>query len=129
MDIFSLLGIGVVGTALVLLIKQYKPEYAVAITVGICVVMLLGVLAFLVPAFNTIKVLTQQLAVGGEYTGILIKCLGICYATQLTADICRDCGENAIASKVELGGKACIIIISLPLFTNLLNIAIGIINI
>ncbi len=52
-----------------------------------------------------------------EYLRIIFKALGICYLTQLGCDICRDCGESAIASQLELFGKAALLIVSLPLFS------------
>ena len=47
---------------------------------------------------------------------ILLKTLGVCFLTQLSADSCRDAGEGALAAKVELAGKLFIVILALPLF-------------
>ena len=57
-----------------------------------------------------------------EYIGILVKSLGVCYLTQLASDACRDAGETAISSKLELAGKITVLSLGLPLFGKLLEI-------
>lgn len=61
--------------------------------------------------------LFDQTGMDGEYLKIIFKSLGICYVTQLGCDCCKDSGENAVASQLELAGKAAMLIVSLPLFT------------
>jgi len=48
--------------------------------------------------------------------------VGVCFITQLACDLCRDAGENAIAARVETAGKAAILLISLPLFEQVLEL-------
>ena len=59
----------------------------------------------------------------GEYSEILLKTLGVSLTVQTASDICRDAGESAIASKVELFGKAEILIISIPIVKKILEIS------
>ena len=54
---------------------------------------------------------------------ILLKALGIASAAQITADICRDAGEAAIAGQVEMLGRAEILLLSLPLAMQILTVA------
>ena len=42
--------------------------------------------------------------------------------TQIACDGCRDLGETAIASKVETAGKISVLLVSLPLFEQVLSI-------
>ena len=58
----------------------------------------------------------------------MVKALGVCVVTQLASDTCKDCGQNSIASKIELGGKVLILAISLPMFTSLLETINKLIN-
>ncbi len=53
----------------------------------------------------------------------IIKALFVALLCQFTAEICRDFGENSIASKVELGGKTVIIYLSIPLIKEVLSSA------
>ncbi|MGN0632668.1 MAG: SpoIIIAC/SpoIIIAD family protein [Oscillospiraceae bacterium] len=65
---------------------------------------------------SALSELFEQTGLNDEYFKIIVKCLGICYVTQLGCDCCRDCGEAALASQLELTGKASMLIVSLPLF-------------
>jgi stage III sporulation protein AD len=59
---------------------------------------------------------------------ILFKTLGLCFLAQFAADSCRDAGENALASKVELAGKLAIVILALPLFEKITSTALALIG-
>ena len=75
---------------------------------------------------------TARDRVGGldeGYARILLKALAVCYITQLAADCCRDAGESAIASKIELAGKAAIVAVSLPVFTELAELVTGLVSV
>ena len=58
----------------------------------------------------------------------MFKTLGICFLAQFAADSCRDAGESALASKVELAGKISILVLSLPLFEDIAQTALGLIG-
>ena len=128
MDIFAVAGLAVVSAALCLLLKQYKPEYAMLAAVACGILLFLTILSSLTPAFQAMSNLMQRASINSEYTKAIIKTLGVCYVTQLAADACRDAGQTAIASKVELAGKVFIVIIALPLFENLVSIAFALIG-
>lgn len=59
--------------------------------------------------------------VNGQFLGILLKITGIAFLTEFAVSVCKDSGETAIASKVDLGGKVIIIAISIPIISSLLE--------
>lgn len=128
MNIYSVLGIAIVSTVICILMKQYKPEYAMLVSLACGLVIFSMILVSLMPVFEAMRNLIQRASINSEYTKAIIKTLGVCYVTQLASDSCRDAGQTAIASKVELCGKVFIVIISLPLFENLVDIAFKLIN-
>lgn len=128
MDLFAVIGIALVSAVLCLLLKQYKPEYAMVVSVACGVLLFAMVIAALLPALESLSGLLQKASVNVTYGKVIIKTLGVCYVTQLASDACRDAGQTAIASKVELAGKVFIVILSLPLFENLVEIAFSLIN-
>ena len=56
-----------------------------------------------------------------SYFPVLLKILAIAYLTDLISQVCRDAGENGIASKTEMAGKIFILYVSLPVFTSILS--------
>ena len=57
------------------------------------------------------------------YFILLVKVIGVAMVTQLAVDTCRDAGQQAIATKVEIAGRVTILSLSLPLFQELLAAA------
>lgn len=128
MNLFAIIGLALVSTAICILIKQYKPEYAMLVSLACGLVLFAMVIVSLVPAFEAMARLMEKAHINNEYTKAIIKTLGVCYVTQLASDSCHDAAQTAIASKVELCGKVFIVIISLPLFENLVDIAFKLLN-
>ena len=56
------------------------------------------------------------------YSSVILKSLGIGILAQTTADICRDSGETAIASKVEFAAKIIILLLAIPILKTLLEL-------
>lgn len=96
------------------LLKQYKPEFAV-ISEAVAMVIVFFMLGNEVrDALGEFSSFMKEGSVSSEYIGVLIKVLGIALVTQFTSDMCRDSGENALASKVEFAGKVIITAASIP---------------
>ncbi len=121
--LMTIIGISIVSVAVCLLLKKSNPEFAMlaALLSGI---LILGLIVLhIVPIFDTIEQYASQINLNNSYFMAVIKALGVCYLTQLAADTCHDSGYTAIASKVELAGKIAILIIALPLFEHLIELA------
>lgn len=128
MGFLSLVGIALTAAVLAVLLRQYKPDYALLIGIGAGVLILIAVITKAQPVFEEIRTLMSGAHVDSEYILILIKSLGICFVAQLASDACRDAGESAIASKVELAGKFAVLLIALPLFGQIANLALSMMN-
>lgn len=116
MEITSIVVIGVAGAICTVLVKQYKPEYAVFVRIAAGIVIAVLIVTGLADAVNYLSELFSDFS-GAEYIKIMLKALGICLLAQFGADTCRDAGETALASKIELSGKVIVLCLSLPLFT------------
>lgn len=70
--------------------------------------------------------LADKISIHQEFITLLIKITGIAILTEFAVSICRDSGETAIASKVDMGGKVIIISMSIPIIAGLLETMIKI---
>jgi stage III sporulation protein AD len=59
---------------------------------------------------------------------LLVKILAIAYLTTLAADVCRELGEASLGARVEWCGKAEILLLCLPKFWELAELALGLIE-
>ena len=115
MDFVTYCALTIVFVLLLLLVRSVKGEFALPLSVCLSV-MLAGVaLAAATPLIEYINNLAKPYT--GGYLSLMLKAVGISLVTSTSADICRDSGENAIASKVDILGKCEILALSLPLIT------------
>lgn len=128
MNILNIAGIAVTAAVLAVLLKQYRTDFAVIVGLAAGVVIFLFVILKAQPAFSELFNLLSKAGVNKQYVQILIKSLGICLVTQLAVDTCKDAGETAIASKVELAGKIAILLIALPLFEQVASLALNLLG-
>ncbi|MGI5895724.1 MAG: SpoIIIAC/SpoIIIAD family protein [Oscillospiraceae bacterium] len=127
-SIFSIIGLAIISAMLCLLLKQYRPEFALSATLICGIVIFLTVIAEMTPLFDMIRTTLDKIQGGNEYTMVIIKALGICYITQLASDTCQDAGERAMAGKIELAGRVAVLLLSLPMFSSILQIALELIG-
>ena len=123
-DIFKIIGIGLTGGILAITVKQYKPELAVLVSLATGVLLFFSVAGGLGDIWNAMKSVVQRCQIEEKYFTSVMKVAGIAYVTQFGAELCRDSGENAVASKIELAGKVFVLMLTMPIIQSFLDICI-----
>lgn len=126
MEIIKIIGVGLVALTFIIVIKQYKPEFAIYISLIAGALILLLVMDKFAGIIELLKALASKASVNNEFLLILLKITGIAFLTEFAVSICKDSGESAIASKIDLGGKVIIIGMSIPIISALLELIIKI---
>lgn len=126
-NIMSVAGICIISTILCSLFGNIGKEYSMYIKLAAAAAVLSIIIIFVSPIAETIHDIYEKAGAGEEYLTVLFKALGICYLAQFAGDLCRDSGENALASQAELAGKIALLILALPLFNSLTDIVIKLI--
>ena len=111
--------LGVLGVCAAMTLKQWKSDLLPLLRVAILLLFGIAAIASIRPAITYLSQLGENASIIG-YVEVLFKALGIAILTQYTAEICRECGENAAASGVELTGKIEILLLCLPLIDEIL---------
>ena len=124
-DLLAIAGAAVTAAVLAVTLRRYHAEYGMllAILAGVCILAML--LQALPAVMSQISSLLRAASLPEEYALILFKALGLCWLAQFAADSCRDAGEGALASKVELAGKTAVLLTVLPLFSAVGELALG----
>ena len=125
-EIIKIVGIGLVGLVVVIILKQYRPEYAIYISIIAGILILFLVMDKLSGIINLLKSISDKTYINKQFLGILLKITGIAIVTEFAVSICTDAGEKAIASKIEIGSKVIIIAMSIPIISSLLELIIEI---
>ncbi len=122
MSIFKIVGIGLASAVLAVLVKGYRAELGLLISIASSVLIFSLILPYIKSIMTMLSDLSAQSGTDLTHVAIVIKIIGAAYITQLGAELCRDAGENAVASKVELGGKIIIAGLSMPIVYSLLDL-------
>ena len=127
MDIISIVGIGIVSTVLIILLRQSnREEFALLTSLATGIIIVSMVLNKLKYVVTTLGQLIKNTNMEFAYFTIILKIIGIAYIVEFGAQISRDAGEEAIATKVELGGKIIMMVLAMPILLALMNLVIKI---
>lgn len=97
-------------------------------SIGVCVLVMVSVCAYLTPVAEQINALFKKTQLDYQYLETLWKSIGICYLTGIASDVCRDSGEGALASVAELWGRVTLLLLMLPMAKTLLEIMTGVLQ-
>ncbi len=126
MEIIKIIGIALIALIIIILLKQYKPEFVIYVSLIAGVLILFLVIDELTGIVKLIQSIADKASINSQFLSILLKITGIAFLSEFAVSICKDSGEAAIASKVELGSKIIIISMSIPIISTLLEIILKI---
>lgn len=121
MDIARVLAVCVVATVLIVMLRSHRPEIAIWLSIVTAVIVfasMLGHISFLVRALTDLASRTKA---GNIYFVTVLKVIGVAYLAGFGAEVCRDAGESAIATKLEFAGKVIILVMALPVLVAVLE--------
>lgn len=122
----------VIGIALVALVfgiffKQYNKTVALLLVLVSSLLVFWQSISAVAEITDALKSITSGISEASSYIKIMFKVLGIALIAQLAADMCRDCGESALAGQTETAAKIAIIVVVLPLIQAVLKIVSGLV--
>lgn len=126
MDILQIIGLAIVSTIIIAVIKVHRPEIAIQISIAAGIIVFAMIMGKVIAVVDFLDSYAQKVNIDTIYITTLLKIVGIAYITEFGAEVCKDAGESAIASKVELAGKVVIIVLAVPIITSLMDLIIKI---
>ncbi|MGL5313503.1 MAG: stage III sporulation protein AD [Peptostreptococcaceae bacterium] len=123
----QLIGIAILSTTICLVIKKERPEIAMFIAILTGIAILLSVIFKLNFIVESIQDLAMKANIPTMYISLIIKLIGIAYLMEFAIQLCKDCGEGNIASKLEFGGKIIVMTMSFPILLSIVEMILNII--
>ena len=123
----QMIGVALISTMLCLVIKKDRPEIAMFIGILTGVVILVSVIFKLSFVIDSINSLAAKANIPDVYITLIIKLIGIAYLMEFAIQLCKDCGEGSIASKLEFGGKIIVMTMSFPILLSIIEMVLNII--
>lgn len=118
----------VICAVLLVVLRHSRPEQATILSLLAATMLMFWLMNDILPLLEELRQLAEQFHFGEQRWLILMKTIGICFLTQTAEDVCRDAGECSLAGKIELAGKAAILLLCLPVFRELLGIVVDLIG-
>lgn len=122
MDIIAIIGLCLTACIISKVIERSGSEIKIILIIAAVCIVSVKIIGELSQIQSIMSELFSTADIDSEYLKIIFKGMGICYITQLSCDCCRDCGENSLATQIELAGRVAMVIISLPLFRAVIGI-------
>ena len=126
MDIIKIIGIGLISLIIIIIVKQYRPEFVIYVSIIAGAIILMLIMDKVSSIINLLTALSNKTVVNNEFLTLLIKITGIAFLTEFSVSLCKDSGETAIANQIDIGGKVIIISMSIPIIASLLETIITI---
>ena len=126
MDIVKIIGVAILTTFAVLVLKPTKPEIAAVVSIAGGLIVLLMFVSCLGGVISSMTSIVQRTGIKSDVFSALLKIIGIGYLTEFASGICKDAGNESMAQKVILAGKVIILVLALPIINNLIDIVVGI---
>ncbi len=126
-EVIKIIGIGLISLIIIIVVKQYKPEFAIYVSIIVGVLILYIIMDKLRGIINLLKTISSKSGINNQFLELLLKITGIAFLAEFAINLCKDSGEGAIASKIEMGSKVIIVSMSIPIISSLLEVILKLI--
>jgi len=127
-DIVRIIAVGIIAAVLAITIKKTNPEMAMQVNIAAGILIFLLLMSHLTQAIDFIRRFSENYSMAYSAVTVVLKIIGIAYLCEFAVQILKDTGEGAIASKVELGGKVLIMVLTLPMLTNFTELILSLLE-
>lgn len=106
------------------IIKVLNSPLAKIIVSFAVVLILIFSINYAKPIVDFISNLSRRAGIDSTYFKIIIKSVGICILGEFTSKLCIDHGENALSANAEFLCKTSIILLALPIYSEIFNMVL-----
>ncbi len=90
MDIIKIIGIGLIALIIIVIIKQYRPEFVIYISLIAGALILVLIMDKIEPIIELLTTISNKTAINNEFLKLLLKITGIAFLTEFAVSICKD---------------------------------------
>lgn len=113
----QIVSLGLVVTVLALILKEQKPVFAFLLVTITGIIIFMFLLGKISAVIRILEQLADRSQVNHVFFVTILKIIGVAYIAEFGAQIVRDAGQEAIASKIELTAKVLIMVMAIPIIT------------
>jgi len=114
-EILQLVGVGLLATVLILVVREQKPVFAFLLAVFVGAAIFLELIGKIDRVVSVLEELADRSGVPSVYLRTMLKVIGVAYIAEFGAQIVRDAGLESVAGKIEFAGKMIILVMAVPI--------------
>ena len=100
-------------------LRVQRPELAMALSMAAGIMALIWALRFVEETVVQLRMLAGGAGLSEGSVSLMLRAAGVALLTEFASQLCKDAGEGALAGRVEFGGRAALLAMSVPLVTGL----------
>lgn len=116
-----MVGLGLVAAVLAVVLRHNRPEMAMFLSIAVGIIIFAALIGKIGSVLDVLRELSSRANLSMIYLGTILKIVGIAYIADFGAQICRDAGEGAVASKIEFAAKILVLVLAVPIVLAVLN--------
>lgn len=120
----SMIQVGIIGAAAALfavMFKSGKTEYGICMSVAAGLFLSGCILERLEIFIRTIDRIRNFIQIDAGYLSSMLKMMGVAYIAEFSSSICKDAGQQALASQIEIFSRLTILALGMPVLLALLE--------
>ena len=122
MDILlKIAAVGVAASVMAMVLKKNSPEIALLLTVATVSLIMFAAVEVISEVLEFLRTILEYTSLSEDIFGIVLKAVAIAIITKIASDVCKDAGQSASSSAIELVGSATVLYIALPLFETMIQ--------
>lgn len=121
MEITQIVGLALLVTIFLLILRQEKPVMAVLLSIVFSVLIFILMMGKMASIISIMRELSRRAGINYFFLETILKILGVAYLGEFAAVLCQDAGEQAVAKKVEFAAKIIIAVMALPIMVAILE--------
>ncbi len=120
----KIVAISIVAIIFILVLKPHNSHLALILTLLTSIIVFLFIMPFFQQVIDFLNSFSNYVDYKTLYLDVVLKIICVSYICEIAVELCKDAGINSIASKIELGGKVLIMVLSLPIIEEVLKTVI-----
>lgn len=94
MEIIRIIGVAFVALIIIIILKQYKPEFVIYVSIAAGIIILFMVMDKLTGIIGLLQSFADKASINSDFLVLLLKITGIAFLAEFAVSICQDAGER-----------------------------------
>ena len=122
MSIFKIFIVLIISLIIIVILSQTNKNYAIFVGMAFLIIALSFSISNFSVIYEYIKDLSQKANIEINYIEIILKISGICILCEFCSCLCEDANQKAMSFAIKTACKCAILVISIPIFEDILSL-------